>query len=323
MTQLNNSWDNAQPCFAPVFTWRPFDALFSVLTWHPVPPAGGVPRMATRPVRSTESYALERSTKQRYTCRDLVLCCFLYYLMGSPYLVDCAASHPEATLGNHQLWFHNGLQPLKESQVTRHIEEWDSSVVVTKLLSVFLWNGTSVALFHTLGTCLVLSIPSTATPTASQSLLPHHSLAALAQSCHLLLTNHFKAYLLPSLRLPSSLLVHPFGSVPPNQPVFLLQLYCAHSIHSQSVSSNLASFSSAFWRGWPVSSSTVSLCCWSAASSSRRSPLANGASCLLPFPALIHPASSPCHVPLIVLLTLQRSAYSLRISKILLTFLPT
>ena len=82
--------------------------------------------MATRTVRSTKSYALERSKKQRYTCRGLVLCCFLYYLMGNPYLVDCAASHPEATLGDRQLWFNNGLQdiqPLKESQVTRHIEE--------------------------------------------------------------------------------------------------------------------------------------------------------------------------------------------------------
>ena len=100
--------------------------------------------------------------------------------------------------------------------------------------ATLVWNSAThwaLALFFTM---------FAAAPTASRSLLSHHSAAALPQSCHLLLTSHFEAHPHFTLFLPLSLLVYPLTSGPPCQTTHLLQQYCAHSVRSQSVFSGVS-----------------------------------------------------------------------------------
>ena len=89
--------------------------------------------------------------------------------------------------------------------------------------AALVWNSSThwtLALFFTM---------FAAAPTVSRSLLSHHSLTALPQSCYLLLTSDFEAYPHFTLLLPLSLLVHPLASGPPCQK----HIFCSSTLHIQ------------------------------------------------------------------------------------------
>ena len=84
--------------------------------------------------------------------------------------------HSRTTLGVHQLWFNDGLQPLNESR-SKHLTKGhgvrDSLVVVTNLSVVLVVWHSSIHFALVLSSTLFAAVP-----TASRSLLSHHSLAA-------------------------------------------------------------------------------------------------------------------------------------------------